>query len=87
MSDRPPETGFVDAVDNDCGKEETWNLDAADHTVHRGGRRVLRGPGGLRSRRVPADRVLVTQEAIQIRALAPLEDPGVRHSEPAISQK
>ena len=37
-------------------------------------------------RRARADRALITQQAIEIRTLAPLEDPGVRQSEPAIAQ-
>jgi hypothetical protein len=43
MSDHAPESGFVDPFDDDRGKEETWDLNAADQTVRRGGSRALRG--------------------------------------------
>ena len=42
------ESGFVDPFDDHHGKEQTWDLNAADQTVRRGGRRGLRGGGGLR---------------------------------------
>ena len=87
MSDRAPESGFVDPFGDDRGKQKTWDLHAADQTVCRGGGRAPRGGGVPRLRRAGAGRTLNTQLAVEIRALAPLENPGIHQSESAVAQK
>ena len=78
MSDRAPESGFVDPFDDHRGKEETWDLNAADQAV----RPRRHGCTGVLARRAP-----ITQQAVEIQALAPLENPGVHQRESAIAQK
>ncbi len=79
MSDDAPQSGSVDPFDDDLGKEETWNLNSADQTLRRN--------KGLRLSSTFARQALNTQQAVEIPALAPLENPGVPQGKPAIAQK
>jgi hypothetical protein len=87
VADRAPESGFVDPFDDDHGKQESWDLNAADQTVCRDSWRTLRGSWGLRLRHAFARRALVTQQAVEIPALTPLENPGIHQCESAITQE
>src|SRR5579862_6273013 len=72
-----PESGFVDPLDNQHGKQEPRNVNAADQTSDRGGRRHVRRDSGDGMRRHGTRRTPIPLQALQLPALAPLEQPGI----------
>ena len=85
MSHGAPQIGFADAFDDHHGKKQPWNLDAADQTVRREGSFALRRRSGHRLRRGLAGCTPVAQQPVEVHARAPLEEPGIRQRESAIT--
>jgi len=87
MSHPAAQGGSIDPFGDHGGKKQTRDFQAADQTVYGDGRRGLRGGGDLRLRRALAGHLPVAQQAIELPALASLENPGVHQDECAIAQK